>query len=200
MRRTCTLFLLAALVWAVSVMAPAPALAIDMKDMLFDPGQLKPVDSTLKVRPGQMATDFALPSTTGETVRLSDYRGKKNVVLSFVPAAFTPVCSDQWPGYKLTRNLFEERDAIILGISVDNVPSLNAWAVEMHGLWFPVLSDFWPHGAVAQKYGLLRTSGTSERAIVIIDKKGVVRFAKAFDINHRPDLGIIIGELDKLAK
>lgn len=182
---------------ALPVSAP-PALAADLKEMVYDPGQLKPVDSTLKVRPGQKAPDFALPSTTGAAVRLSDYRGKKNVVLSFVPAAFTPVCSDQWPGYKVTRELFEERDAIILGISVDNVPSLHAWVLEMNGLWFPVLSDFYPHGAVARKYGLLRTNGTAERAIVIIDKKGVLRFAKAFDINRRPDLGVIMGELDKL--
>lgn len=186
----------------VSLLAAAsyqtPALAIDLKDMIYDPGQLKPVDSILKVRPGQTAPDFALPSTTGAVVRLSDYRGKKNVVLSFVPAAFTPVCSDQWPGYKMAHELFEEREAMVLGISVDNVPSLYAWVVEMHGLWFPVLSDFQPRGAVARKYGLLRSSGTSERAIVIIDKKGVVRFAKAFDINRRPDLGVIMGELDKL--
>lgn len=202
MKKLNSLVLVAALVWAtpllVPMLAPTPALAIDLKDMVYDPGQLKPVDSTLKVRPGQMAPDFALPSTTGAVVRLSDYRGKKNVVLSFVPAAFTPVCSDQWPGYKLTREMFEERDAMILGITVDNVPSLYAWVVEMHGLWFPVLSDFHPHGAVAKKYGLLRTSGTSERAIVIIDKMGVIRFAKAFDINRRPDLGVIMGELDKL--
>jgi peroxiredoxin len=202
MRRFSALAPVAALVWAAlilaPVLAPAPALAIDMKDMVYDPGPLKPVDSSLKVRPGQTAPDFALPSTTGGTVRLSDFRGKKNVVLSFVPAAFTPICSDQWPGYKLTRELFEEREAMILGISVDNVPSLYAWVVEMHGLWFPVLSDFQPRGAVARKYGLLRTSGTSERAIVIIDKKGVVRFAKAFDINRRPDLGLIMDELDKL--
>ncbi|MBU1040809.1 MAG: peroxiredoxin [Proteobacteria bacterium] len=197
MRKLNAFILSAALVLATPICLPAPAQAIDLKDMIYDPGQLKPVDSSLKVRPGQMAPDFALPSTTGEKVRLSDYRGKKNVVLSFVPAAFTPVCSDQWPGYKLTRDLFEERDAMILGISVDNVPSLYAWAVEMHGLWFPVLSDF-PHGAVAKRYGLLRTSGTSERAIVIIDKKGVIRFAKAFDVNRRPDLGVIMGELDKL--
>ena len=197
----------AALVWAAPVFAPAfapvlaptQALAEDLKDMIYDPGQLKPVDSTLKVRPGQTAPDFALPATNGQTVRLSDYRGKKNVVLSFVPAAFTPVCSDQWPGYKLTQEMFEERGAVILGISVDNVPSLYAWVVEMHGLWFPVLSDF-PHGAVAKRYGLLRTSGTSERAIVIIDKQGVIRFAKAFDINRRPDLGVIMDELDKLQK
>jgi len=201
MRKLRAFAIMAVLLLAAPLALPVPtpsALAIDLKDMIYDPGQLKPVDSTLKVRPGQMAPDFALPSTTGATVRLSDYRGKKNVVLSFVPAAFTPVCSDQWPGYKMARELFEEREAMILGISVDNMPSLHAWAVEMHGLWFPVLSDFYPHGAVARKYGLLRTSGTSERAIVIIDKKGVIRFAKAFDINRRPDLGVIMGELDKL--
>ena len=202
MRRLNALFLAVGLAWAVLGLAPAldPALAADLKDMIYDPGQLKPVDSTLKVRPGQMAPDFALPSTTGAVVRLSDYRGKKNVVLSFVPAAFTPVCSDQWPGYNLVRQMFEERDAVILGVTADNVPSLYAWVQEMRGLWFPVLSDFWPHGAVAGKFGVLRTSGTTERAIVIIDKKGVVRFARSFDINRRPDLGLIMAELDKLSK
>lgn len=198
MRKTSWLLLSAALAWAV--LAPAPALAIDLKDMIYDPGQLKPVDSIMRVRPGQKAPDFTLPSTTGADVRLSDFRGKKNVVLSFVPAAFTPVCSDQWPGYNLTRAMFEERDAVILGITTDNVPSLNAWVLQMNGLWFPVLSDFWPHGAVAKRYGVLRSGGTTERAIVIIDKKGVVRFAKSFDINRRPDLGLIMGELDKLTK
>lgn len=179
------------------------AQAVDLKDMLLDPGQLKPVDSQLKVRPGQSAPDFTLPAVlVGQggrrSVRLSDYRGRQNVVLSFVPAAFTPVCSDQWPGYNLARELFEEYDAVVLGISTDNLPSLYAWTVEMRGLWFPVLSDFWPHGAVARAYGVLRSSGTAERAIVIIDKKGVVRFARSFDINTRPDLGIIMGELNKL--
>lgn len=198
MRRTLALLALTCLFWAA--LAPAPAPAVGLKDMIFDPGRLKPVDSILKVRPGQLAPDFALPSTTGERVRLSGYRGKKNVVLSFVPAAFTPVCSDQWPGYNLTRDLFEERDAVILGISADNVPSLHAWVLEMRGLWFPVLSDFWPHGAVARKYGVLRSDGVTERAIVIIDKRGVVRFAKSFDINTRPDLGLIMGELDKLPR
>lgn len=180
-----------------------PAQAIDLKDMVFDPGPLKPVDSTLKVRPGQQAPDFALPGLLGEnlgrqTLRLSDYRGKKNVVLSFIPAAFTPVCSDQWPGYNHARELFEARDTVILGLSVDNLPSLYAWVREMHGVWFPVLTDFWPHGEVAKAYGVLRTNGTSERAIVIIDKAGVVRFAQAFNVNTRPDLGLIMQELDKL--
>ena len=95
---------------------------------------------------------------------MNQFREKKNVVISFVPAAWTPVCSDQWPGYNIAKDLFEENDAVLLGITVDNIPTLFAWTQEMGGLWFPVLSDFWPHGAVAKKYGVLRSDGTSERA------------------------------------
>jgi peroxiredoxin (alkyl hydroperoxide reductase subunit C) len=132
----------------------------------------------------------------GPKVTLGDYRGEKNVVLSFVPAAWTPVCSDQWPGYNIARDLFEERDAILLGISVDNIPTLHAWTLQMGHLWFPVLSDFWPHGAVADRYGILRSDGTAERAIIIIDRAGIVRYAKVSDINVRPKLEEIIGALD----
>ncbi len=206
MKKNAAFPLLAALA-LVSLCAflPGAALAVDLKDMILDPGPLKPVDSVMKVRVGQEAPNFSLPAILWNqggkrSIRLSDYRGRKNVMLSFVPAAFTPVCSDQWPGYNLAKDLFEEYDTEILGIATDNLPSLNAWAVEMHGLWFPVLSDFWPHGGVAQAYGVLRGDGTAERAIVIIDKKGVIRFAQTFNINLRPDLAIIMGELHKIEK
>jgi len=188
--------------------AAGPALAVDLKDMVFNPGQLKPLDSVLNVRPGTRAPSFTLPGVVvgpagsgqnARTVRLADYLGKKNVVLSFVPAAFTPVCSGQWPGYNMARDLFEDHDAVLLGISEDNLPTLYAWVTEMGGLWFPVLSDFHPRGAAARAFGLLRSDGMAERAIVIIDKRGIVRFARAFDINTRPDLGLIATELDKIA-
>lgn len=117
-------------------------------------------------------------------------------MLTFIPAAWTPVCSDQWPGYNIARELF--KDTIVLGISVDNVPSLFAWTREMGGLWFDVLSDFWPHGAVSSSYGILRTDGVSERAIFLIDKKGIIRFIHVEDINIRPELGMIIKEIKKL--
>lgn len=177
--------------------------SVVLRDLVFDPGPLKPLDSTLKVRPGMMAPDFALPGLLGgnlgrQTIRLSDYRGKKNVMLSFIPAAFTPVCSDQWPGYNLAKDLFDEYETVTLGISVDNLPSLFAWVREMGGLWFPVLSDFWPHGAVSRLYGVMRTGGTSERAIIFIDKKGVVRFAESFNINTRPDLELLVREMHKM--
>ena len=167
-------------------------------DKIFDTGAMKPVDSVLKVKAGEEAPDFTLPSLSRKDVSLSDYKGKKNVVISFVPAAWTPVCSDQWPGYNLAKGLFEKYDAILLGVSVDNLPTLHAWTREMGGLWFPVLSDFWPHGQVAERYGVLRSDGTSERAIFVIDKKGVVRLAYVSDINKRPDLKIIMDALQSL--
>jgi len=170
---------------------------------IYDPGQLKPTDSVLRVAVGDRAPDFTLPSLSGETVTLSSFRGKKNVVISFVPAAWTPVCSDQWPGYNAFRELFDERDAILLGITVDNIPTLFAWTHEMDTqtgkVWFPVLSDFWPHGKTAALYGVLRTDGVSERALFVIDKKGIIRYIDVHDINKRPPIEDLMRELDTLA-
>ncbi|MFV0348832.1 MAG: peroxiredoxin [Halodesulfovibrio sp.] len=188
--------LLAALMLCLS----GSAWAVVDPAQLFDPGRLKPVDSVLKVSVGQVAPDFSLPSLSGGKVSLSQYRGKKNVVISFVPAAFTPVCSGQWPGYNIARELFEAHDSVLLGITTDNLPSLYAWTHQMDagGLWFPVLSDFWPHGGVAAAYGLLRPEGISERAIIIVDKQGIIRYASVSDINVRPELGSIMKELEAL--
>ncbi|MDD5168532.1 MAG: redoxin domain-containing protein, partial [Syntrophales bacterium] len=121
-----------------------------------------------------------------------------NVVLSFVPAAWTPVCSDQWPGYNIVKDLFDQNDAILLGITVDNIPTLFSWTNQMGHLWFPVLSDFYPHGQVAQRYGILRTDGVSERALFVIDKKGIIRYIDVHDINTRPDLEALTRELELL--
>jgi peroxiredoxin (alkyl hydroperoxide reductase subunit C) len=170
------------------------------KDQIYEPGRLKPIDSILKVAVGEIAPDFTLPAVSGGSVTLSQFRGKKHVVLSFVPAAWTPVCSDQWPGYNLAKELFDKNDAMLLGITVDNVPTLYAWTQQMGNLWFPVLSDFWPHGGVADRYGVLRSDGTSERALVIIDKQGIIRFIQIYDINERPDLQICARELKNLSK
>lgn len=165
---------------------------------IFDPGKLKPIDSRLNVQVGAPAPDFSLRSISGDTVTLSQFRGIKHVVLSFVPAAWTPVCSDQWPGYNIVRDLFDARDAILLGITVDNLPTLFAWTRQMGNLWFPVLSDFWPHGAVADRYGVLRSDGVSERALFVIDKAGIIRSIYISDINVRPDLEYCAVELRKL--
>jgi peroxiredoxin len=191
-----------ALITVLLLALGAPALAQThseaYKDNIYSPGELKPVDSVLKVKVGDMAPDFTLPSITGRKVTLSQYRGKKNVVLSFVPAAWTPVCSDQWPGYNIVKNLFDKNDATLLGITVDNIPTLYAWTNQMGKLWFPVLSDFFPHGKVAETYGVLRSDGTAERALFVIDKKGMICYIDVHDINKRPSLEVLIHELEKL--
>jgi peroxiredoxin len=181
-----------------SIGATALARSEAFNDDLYNPGRLKPVDSALRVRVGETAPDFTLPAITGEQITLSRFRGSKNVVLSFVPAAWTPVCSDQWPGYNIVKDLFDARDAVLLGITVDNIPTLFAWTRQMGELWFPVLSDFWPHGEVADAYGVLRSDGTAERAIFIIDKGGIIRSIMVGDINKRPPLEELIKELDTL--
>lgn len=168
------------------------------KNNVYQVGPLKPTDSMLKVRIGEKAPGFTLPSVSGKKVSLEDYYGNKNVVLSFVPAAWTPVCSDQWPGYNIVKELFDAHDAVLLGITVDNIPTLFSWTNQMGQLWFPVLSDFWPHGQTAEKYGILRTDGTSERALFVLDKKGVIRYIDVHDINVRPSLETLFNELEKL--
>jgi peroxiredoxin (alkyl hydroperoxide reductase subunit C) len=170
------------------------------KGKIYNPGILKPIDSKPKLRVGDRAPDFTLPSISGEKISLSQYRNKKNVVISFVPAAWTPVCSDQWPGYNIAKSYFDKNDAILLGVTVDNIPTLYAWTEEMGEPWFPVLSDFWPHGTTAKKYGVLRSDGVSERAIFIIDKKGLIRYIDIHDINKRPSFEILVKELEKLNK
>ena len=168
------------------------------KNNIYNPGILKATDSKVKVKFGQKAPGFTLPAVAGEKVSLQDYFGKKNVVLSFVPAAWTPVCSDQWPGYNIVKDLFDEHNTILLGITVDNIPTLFSWTNQMGKLWFPVLSDFYPHGQVAKRYGILRSDGVSERALFVIDKKGIIRYMDVHDINQRPSLEILIKELEKL--
>lgn len=170
-----------------------------LQEKVYRSEKLKPIDSNSTLKVGDKAPDFTLPSVSGEKVALSGFAGKKNVVISFVPAAWTPVCSDQWPGYNVLRPMFDETDAMLLGITVDNIPTLFAWTNEMGGnLWFPVLSDFWPHGRTAEKYGVLRSDGVSERALFVVDKAGVIRYIDIHDINERPNLEILMTELKKL--
>jgi peroxiredoxin (alkyl hydroperoxide reductase subunit C) len=192
-------FLFAVGVISVSVLTSlAYGLSDTFKENIFPVGTLKPIDSVPKLKIGDKAPDFTLPAVSGEKVSLKDYRGKKNVALSFVPAAWTPVCSDQWPGYNIVKHIFDQHDAVLLGITVDNIPTLFAWTNQMGKLWFPVISDFWPHGAVAKKYGVLRSNGVSERALFVIDKKGSIRYIDVHDINKRPPLENLVKELEEL--
>lgn len=179
--------------WGAAAFGADPGL----KSSIYDTGELKPIDSTLKVAAGEPAPDFNLPAVSGKKVKLSDYRGT-NVMISFVPAAWTPVCSDQWPGYGISRRLFEDNGATLIGITVDNVPTLYAWVKQMGNIWFEVLSDFWPHGEIAERYGVLRGDGTSERALVFVDRDGVISDIYVSDINVRPPLEYIVKQLQKM--
>ncbi len=182
----------------IGACAPESSLGPVPSSLIQSTGKLKPVDSQLAVRVGDRAPGFTLPAVSGKKVSLSDYRSRKHVILSFVPAAFTPVCSAQWPGYNLAVDVFTKHDAVMLGITTDNLPSLYAWTGLMGKLEFEALSDFWPHGKVAKAYGVLRSDGTSERALILIDKQGVIRWIGVHDINERPPLEDLAAALERL--
>ncbi|HEU4759558.1 MAG TPA: redoxin domain-containing protein, partial [Dehalococcoidia bacterium] len=134
--------------------------------------------------------DFELKGTGNAQFKLSDHRGKKNVVLAFFPAAFSPVCSQQMPRIQAQKADFDASGAVVVGVSVDNTWSLEAFARQT-GVDFPILSDFFPHGEVSRKYGVLmeegRGAGMSERAVIGIDKQGAVRYIDVHAILEIPD-------------
>ena len=106
------------------------------------------------------------------------------------------MCSGQWPAYAALKHDLDAMDVQVLGITEDNVPSQYAWQKAMGDINFPVMSDFWPHGAVASKYGVLRPdTGTSERAVFIIDKKGIVRYIEVYGINQTPTVNDLLEAL-----
>jgi len=88
---------------------------------------------------------------------------------------------------------------VVMGISVDHVPGLKAWADSMGGIDFPLLSDFYPHGEISQRYGVLRAEGFSERAIFVIDSDGIIRYIDVHAIDDQPDNAVLFAELEKLA-
>jgi glutaredoxin len=89
-------------------------------------------------------------------------------------------------------------DAQVLGVSVDSVPCLQAWAESLGGIDFPLLSDFWPHGGVAEQYGVLRSEGKSQRALFVIDKEGIIRYLDIHDIDDQPDNEVLFAELRRI--
>ena len=131
----------------------------------------------MSVEVGQEAPDFELSNQDRELVRLSSFRGEKNVVLVFYPFAFTPTCTGELCAIRDERSVFENDDTVVFGISCDTVPTLKVFS-EQQGYQFSLLSDYWPHGAVSQEYGVfLEDKGFSTRGTFIIDKAGVVRWS-----------------------
>ncbi len=138
------------------------------------------------------APDFELLSHTDRKVRLSDFRGKKNVVLAFHVLAFTPVCAVQMQTYEQERAQFDALDTVVFGISVDAAPAKKAWAQSLGGISFEMLADFHPHGGVAADYGVMRADGISERALIVVDKAGKVAWTKVYAIPEQPELGELL--------
>jgi peroxiredoxin len=144
---------------------------------------------------GEVAPDFELSASGGRVIKLSDYRGKKHVLLAFYPFAFSPVCSLQLPGLQENLGKFKSLNAEVLGISVDSKHSSAAFAEHLH-LEFPLLSDF--EKKVTKAYGVLREGGFAERALFVIDKNGVIAYSHVNPLGEVPDNGPIFETLEKL--
>jgi len=144
---------------------------------------------------GEKAPDFVLDDHNEKPVHLSDFRGKK-VLLSFHPLAWTGVCSRQMKSLEKNFGAFKKLNTVAFGVNIDSVPSKKAWAHELELKKTRLLSDFWPHGEVARKYGIFRDKdGFSERANIIVDEGGKVMFSKVYKISELPDIDEIIDRI-----
>lgn len=150
------------------------------------------------IKVGDPAPDFALKDNKDHVIRLSDLRGKK-VLLSWHPLAWTAVCTDQMRSLEVNWEKFQELNTVPLGLSVDPVPSKKAWSAVIAIKNVSLPSDFWPHGKVAQDYGIfIEKSGTSERANIIIDEAGIVRWVKVYPIKQLPDINEVLEVLSNM--
>lgn len=149
--------------------------------------------------PGTVAPDFTLHVTPDQKLSLSELRGKP-VILAFYPADFSPVCGDQMGLYNEVLAEFRKYGAELLGISVDGVWCHEEFGKDRH-LHFPLLADFEPKGDVAKKYGAYRNGdGTSERALFVIDKNGVIAWSYCSPVAVNPGADGILEALEKLPK
>ncbi len=150
------------------------------------------------VKIGDMAKDFILDDQDGNEFHLSSLKGKR-VLLSFHPLAWTKVCAEQMQSLEKNQERFKKLNTVAVGISVDTVPSKKAWAKELGIKNTRLISDFWPHGKIADLYGIFREKeGTSERANIIVDEKGRVVFVRVYPISQLPDIEEIITALEDL--
>ena len=132
----------------------------------------------MPIEVGTEAPDFTLRDQNGQEVQLSSFRGAKNVLLVFYPLAFTGTCQGELCSLRDNLNDFVNDAVATLTISVDSSPSHKVWA-EREGYQFPLLADFWPHGAVARAYGVFNdVAGFANRGTFLIDRDGVIRFAE----------------------
>ena len=154
---------------------------------------------------GDLAPDFDLPVLVGgvkKRFRLSECRGKKNVVLAFYPLNWEPASEKQLVQYQQEREKFAAHDAMLVAISVDSIMNTTAWEREIGPFDFALCSDFWPHGEVSRKYGVLRANhphaGTNQPVVFVVDKGGRIQFRKLYEDGKVPDVEEPLSVLAKL--
>ncbi|MEU0061008.1 peroxiredoxin [Streptomyces sp. NPDC006334] len=152
----------------------------------------------MAIQVGDKAPDFELKDNHGRTVRLSDFRGERHVVLIFYPFAFTGVCTGELCEVRDNLPRFADRDTQVLAVSNDSIHTLRVFA-EQENLEYPLLSDFWPHGEVSRAYGVFaEDKGCAVRGTFVIDKEGVVRWTVVNGLPDARDLGQYVSALDTL--
>ena len=137
--------------------------------------------------PGDSAPDFILRDQNREEVALSSFRGRRNVLVVFYPFAFSAICTGELSAVRDDLATFQNDAVQVLAVSVDHPFVLRAWA-DAHGYRFPLLSDFWPHGEVATRYGVFNTgAGFALRGTFLVDHTGIVRFAEVNEVGEPRD-------------
>ena len=152
----------------------------------------------MSISVGQVAPDFTLLNQEKKEVKLSDFAGKKNVVLVWYPLDWSPTCTNEHTCFVNDMKKFDQLDAEVLGVSVDSVWSHKAYAEKM-GIKYLLLADFHPRGAMSEKYGVyLADKGITGRAIAIVNKAGKVAWFKNYDIPVVPDLKEVASALSQV--
>jgi peroxiredoxin len=152
----------------------------------------------MSIAVGQTAPDFMLLNQDKKEVKLSDFAGKKNVVLVWYPLDWSPTCTNEHVCFVNDMKAFEKLDAEVLGVSVDSVWSHKAFAEKM-GIKYSLLADFHPRGAMSEKYGVyMADKGITGRAIAIVNKTGKIAWFKNYDIPVVPDLKEVAAALSQV--
>ena len=159
-----------------------------------------------KLSVGELAPDFELPALIGgvkRKFRLGSQRGKKNVLLAFYPANWSEVSRTQLTEFQAESDKLRVRQTLAVSVSVDSIMNTTAWEREIGPLDFPMCADFWPHGYVCAKFGVLREEdpmrGTGNRVIYVIDRAGKIVFREGFGLEELPSLKAALDCLGCLA-